>query len=61
MLLKIKEEVKKQFDAGFLEVEKYLCHNGFPPRLGWSQKLNGVATDLFCIGVIGHLEYNFLN
>ena len=24
MLLKIKEEVKKQFDAGFLEVEKYL-------------------------------------
>ena len=24
MLLKIKEEVKKQFDAGFLEVAKYL-------------------------------------
>ena len=23
MLLKIKEEVKKQFDAGFLEVAKY--------------------------------------
>ena len=23
MLLKIKEEVKKQFDVGFLEVEKY--------------------------------------
>ena len=24
MLLKIKEEVRKQFDAGFLEVAKYL-------------------------------------
>ena len=24
-------------------------------------KMNGVATDLFCTGVIGHLGYNFLN
>ena len=38
MLLKIKEEVKKQFDVGFLEVAKYPCHNCFPSRLGRSQK-----------------------
>ena len=24
-------------------------------------KIDGVATDLFCTGVIGHSEYNFLN
>ena len=24
-------------------------------------KMNGVVTDLFCTGVIGHPEYNFLN
>ena len=29
------------------------CHNGFLPRLGRPQKY-GVATDLFCTGVIGH-------
>ena len=37
------------------------CHNGFPLRLGRPQKLNGVATDLFCTGVIGHLGHMFLN
>ena len=26
-----------------------------------NHKTNGVATDLFCTGVIGHLEYMFLN
>ena len=28
---------------------------------GVTTKINGVATDLFCMGVIDHLEYNFLN
>ena len=37
------------------------CHNGFPPRLGRPQKLNGVATDLLCTGVIGHPRHMFLN
>ena len=36
------------------------CHNGFPPRLGRPQKY-GVATDLFCTGVIGHPGHMFLN
>ena len=40
-------------------INNLYCHNGFPPRLGGSQKLNGVATDLFCTGVIGHLGYMF--
>ena len=35
------------------------CHNGFPPRLGRPQKY-GVATDLFCTGVIGHPGHMFL-
>ena len=29
--------------------------------LDWPQKLNGVATDLFCTGVIGHPGHMFLN
>ena len=30
--------------------------------LTWmTTKINGVATDLFCTGVIGHPGYNFLN
>ena len=36
------------------------CHNGFPPRLGRPQKY-GIATDLFCTGVIGHPGHMFLN
>ena len=36
------------------------CHNGFPPRLGRPQKY-GVATDLFCTGVIGHPGHMFLD
>ena len=31
-------------------------------RSTWmTSKINGVVTDLFCTGVIGHPEYNFLN
>ena len=31
-------------------------------RSTWmTTKINGVATDLFCTGVIGHPEYMFLN
>ena len=31
-------------------------------RSTWmTTKINGAAIDLFCTGVIGHLEYNFLN
>ena len=31
-------------------------------RSTWmTTKMNGVATDLFCTGVIGHLKYMFLN
>ena len=41
-------------------VESPICHNGFPPRLGRPQKY-GVATDLFCTGVIGHPGHMFLN
>ena len=38
------------------------CHNDFPLRLGGLPKIkNGVATDLFCTGVIGHPRYIFLN
>ena len=41
-------------------MEVNTCHNGFPPRLGRPQKY-GVATDLFCTGVIGHPGHVFLN
>ena len=31
-------------------------------RSTWmTTKINGVATDLFCTGVIDHPKYNFLN
>ena len=40
--------------------QNHFCHNGFPPRLGRPQKY-GVATDLFCTGVIGHPGHMFLN
>ena len=39
---------------------RQICHNGFPPRLGRPRKY-GVATDLFCTGVIGHPGHMFLN
>ena len=39
---------------------KYYCHNGFPSQLG-RLKTNGVVTDLFCTGVIGHPGHMFLN
>ena len=37
------------------------CHNGFPLDLGDYKNKNGVATDLFCTGVIGHPGQMFLN
>ena len=52
-------------DFGFLRNEMMKnddCHNGFPPRLGRLPKIkNGVATDLFCTGVIGHPGSMFLH
>ena len=38
----------------------YGCHNDFSLDLD-DHKNNGVATDLFCTGVIDHPEYMFLN
>ena len=37
------------------------CHNGFPLDLDDHKNKNGVATDLFCTGVIGHPGSMFLN
>ena len=37
------------------------CHNGFPLDLDDHKHKNGVATDLFCTGVIGHPGHVFLN
>ena len=37
------------------------CHNGFPLDLNDHENKNGVATDLFCTGVIGHPGHVFLN
>ena len=70
IFLKIKTQVKgkgkqKPYPL-FLYTEderlpKWHCHNGFPLQLGWPQKLNGVAIDLFCTGVIGHQGCMFLS
>ena len=38
-----------------------ICHNGFLLDLEDYKNKNGVATDLFCTGVIGHSESMFLN
>ena len=37
------------------------CHNGFPLDLDDHKYNNGVTTDLFCTGVIGHPRHLFLN
>ena len=38
-----------------------VCHNSFPLDLDDHKNQNGVATDLFCTGVIGHPGLMFLN
>ena len=40
-------------------VESPSCHNGFPLDLDDHKNKNGVATDLFYMGVIGHPKYMF--
>ena len=42
-------------------VESPSCHNGFPLDLDDHKNQNGVATDLFCTGVIGHPRHIFLS
>ena len=42
-------------------VESPSCHNGFPLDLEDHKTRYGVATDLFCSGVIGHPGHMFLN
>ena len=37
------------------------CHNSFSLDSGDHKHKNGVATDLFCTGVIGHPGPMFLN
>ena len=37
------------------------CHNGFSLDLDDLKNKSGVATDLFCTGVIGHPRCMFLN
>ena len=37
------------------------CHNGFPLDLEDHKNQNGVATDLFCMGVVGHSGHVLLN
>ena len=63
------------FLAGFQKTEIYSrtrdgCHvstsgsgrdNFIGIRANGFSKINGVATDLFCTGVIGHPGYMFLN
>ena len=49
------------FDSQMSPVESPSCHNGFPLDLGDHKNKNGVATDLFCTGVIGHPIGMFLN
>ena len=53
----------KQYWADSLisPVESPSCHNGFPLDLEDHKHKNGVATDLFCTGVIGHPGHMFLN
>ena len=43
------------------QITKCSCHNGFSLDLDNHKKLNEVATDLFCTGVIGHPGSMFLN
>ena len=58
----VKAEVIKLLDAGMIYPisDSPWCHNGFRSTL-MTTKINGVATDLFCMGVIGHPVYIFLN
>ena len=49
------------FLSGESSFELMYCHNGFPLDLDDHKNKNGVATDLFYTGVIGHLGYMFLN
>ena len=53
----------KQYWADSLisPVESPSCHNGFPLDLEDHKHKNGVATNIFCTGVIGHPDYVFLN
>ena len=48
-----------QFERTIQTLED-MCHNSFSFDLD-DHKINGVATDLFCTGVIGHLGHMFPN
>ena len=49
-----KQHLINRSDSLKSPVESPSCHNGFPLDLELEKNKKGVATNLFCLGVIGH-------